>query len=503
MESDRDTKQGRTRLREPTSKASAISSKPWSVPLGDRERADNTLRVTAPYDGELLAELELSNAAHVERCLDTAYRLFRNRDAWLPLPERIGILERTARIMLRERIPLAMTATQEGGKPLLDSEFEVERAIDCVRLCVEILRTESGSVIPMDGTRASAHRLGLTQREPVGVVVAVSAFNHPLNVVVRQAAAAVAAGCPVIVKPSPATPLSCLYLSRIFREAGLPAEWCQVVITDQAGIAEALVTDARVGFLSFVGSPAVGWKLRSRLSPGTRCTLQHGGAAPVILLEDADRKSALDSLVKGSFYHAGQDCVSVQRIFAPRTQAQDFASDLALSALALKLGDPKNSATDVGPLIRPAEAERVHTWVQEAIAGGAERLSGGAPIGRSLYEPTVLFDPPGDAKVSRLEIFGPVVCVYGYDSLEEAVIRANELPFAFQASVYTTDLDLALRVYRRIDASAVMVNDDPTFRIEGMPFAGLRQSGLGEGGVPQLISAMQIEKMLVLHSREL
>ena len=468
-----------------------------------RQTLRPNLQVTAPYDGALLAELEQAGRDEIELYLENAYSLFRNRDSWLPLSERIGILERCSRIMLRERIPLAMTAAQEGGKPLLDSEIEVERAIDGLKLCVEHIRTEAGSVIPMGTTHASAHRIAFTQREPVGVVVAVSAFNHPLNLVVHQVAPAVAAGCPVIIKPSPDTPLSCLRFIDILREAGLPPQWVQVAITDDIEIAEALVTDPRVGFLSFIGSPAVGWMLRSKLAPGTRCALEHGGAAPVILFEDADIDLVLDKVTKGSFYHAGQVCVSVQRIFVPRDISRELAEKLATQASSLRVGDPRNSATQVGPLIRPAEVSRVNLWVREAQETGADIVCGGETIGHSLYKPTILFDPPSDAKVSQREIFGPVACVYPYETVDEAIFRANRIPFAFQASVFTQNLDAALRVYQKIDASAVMVNDHSAFRVDGMPFAGLKQSGLGVGGIPNTIDEMQIEKMAVIYSTNL
>ncbi len=475
----------------------------WPLPSKNGKRATSVLPVTAPYDGTLIAEVETSDEQHVEQSLATAYRLFRDRSSWLPLAERIGILERAARTMENERASLASTAAREGGKPLLDSRIEVERAIDGVKLCVEHLRTDPGEIIPMGGTPDSANRIAFTQREPVGVVVAVSAFNHPLNLIVHQVAAAVAAGCPVIVKPADDTPLSCLAFVRILHQAGLPVDWCQVIVAKDIPTAEALVTDSRVGFFSFIGSPKVGWMLRSKLAPGTRCALEHGGAAPVILLEDADRELALRSITKGGFYHAGQVCVSVQRVFAPQAEAQNFANVLAERAAALTVGDPTKSDTEVGPLIRPAEVRRVHAWVEEAIKDGAELLTGGSPLGVCSFQPTVLFNPPLDAKVSRQEIFGPVVCVYGYEALDDAIEIANDLPFAFQAAVFTRDLDSALRVFKRVDATAVMVNDHSAFRVDGMPFAGLRQSGLGVGGIPYTIDEMRINKMLVLHSLEL
>ena len=475
----------------------------WALPHKNTKGASGVLVVTAPYDDSVIAEVETADALYVEECLATAYRLFRDRDTWLPLAERIAILERAADIMTSERASLASAAAREGGKPLVDSQVEVGRAIDGLKLCVEHLRTDPGEIIPMGGTPGSANRIAFTQREPVGVVVAVSAFNHPLNLIVHQVAAAVAAGCPVIVKPADDTPLSCLVFVKILHEAGLPVDWCQTIVAKDIPTAEALVTDSRVGFFSFIGSPKVGWMLRSKLAPGTRCALEHGGAAPVILLEDADRKLAVSSITKGGFYHAGQVCVSVQRVFVPDAWARSFADALAESAASLKVGDPNEAETEVGPLVRPAEVQRVHAWVNEAIADGAELVTGGSPLGVCSFQPTVLLNPPLDAKVSRREIFGPVVCVYGYEALDDAIDIANDLPFAFQAAVFTQNMDSALRVYKRVDATAVMVNDHSAFRVDGMPFAGLRQSGLGVGGIPHTIDEMQINKMLVLYSPEL
>lgn len=461
------------------------------------------LEVRSPYDQQVIAEVETADAQHVDKALRTAHELFRDRDAWIPLHQRIGILERTAALMRSHRADLALLAAHEGGKPLRDSQVEVMRAIDGILLCIETLRADAGSVVPMGTTAASGARLAFTQKEPIGVVIAVSAFNHPLNLIVHQAAAAVAAGCPVIVKPADDTPLSCLRFVRLLRQAGLPPGWCQALVTQDIATAELLVTDARVGFFSFIGSARVGWMLRSRLAPGTRCALEHGGAAAVILTDELDREAAYSAILKGGFYHAGQVCVSVQRVFAPRSIARDFAAELARQASRLTVGDPADTDTDIGPLIRSSEVLRVHEWVQEAVDSGAELLSGGEPLSASCYPCTVLFDPPAEARVSRAEIFGPVVCVYPCDDLEQAIAAANSLPFAFQAAVFSRNIDTALRVYRRLDASAVMVNDHTAFRVDGMPFAGLRESGLGVGGIPYSIADMQIEKMLVLKSPEL
>jgi acyl-CoA reductase-like NAD-dependent aldehyde dehydrogenase len=456
-----------------------------------------SLEVRSPYDGAPVGSVPLTGRDGVERARGTADRLFRDRGGGLPPRQRIEILSATATLMERDAEDLALQAAREGGKPLADSRVEVARAIDGVRTCCELLRSEAGHVVPMDVNAASAGRVAFTQAEPIGVVVALSAFNHPLNLIVHQVAPAIAAGCPVIVKPASATPLSCFRFVAMLHEAGLPEEWCQAIALDSNELASELAADPRVGFLSFIGSARVGWGLRSRLAPGTRCALEHGGAAPVIVAADADLDDTVAALAKGGFYHAGQVCVSVQRVFAHASIASELARRLAERANALKVGDPASVDTEVGPLIRAGEVERVHSWVEEAVAGGGTLLCGGRRLSASCYPPTVVLEPPADCRLSREEVFGPVVAVYGYEDLDEACARANALPWAFQAAVFTRDYSTAMRAYRSLDASAVMLNDHTAFRVDWMPFAGLRQSGLGVGGIPHTFRDMQVEKLFV------
>ena len=243
--------------------------------------------------------------------------------------------------------------------------------------------------------------------------------------------------------------------------------------------------------------------LHSKLTPGARSALEHGGAAPALVYADADIEAGLPLLAKGGFYHAGQVCVSVQRVFAEQSIAQSLASKIAEMGNNMVVGDPTHASTEVGPLILPREVDRVHQWVEEAVNEGAQLLSGGEKISDTCYQPTVLLNPAKDSKVSKLEIFGPVICVYSCDDMNQAIDAANSLNVAFQAAVFTKHIDTALHAYRQLDASAVMLNDHTAFRIDGMPFAGLRESGLGVGGIPYTIEDMQIEKMLVIKSASL
>ena len=465
--------------------------------------SQSRVRVFAPYDRQPIGEIATADAAQIEQALASAHGLFRNRDAWLPMPKRIAILEGAISRMQARAEELAIEAAREGGKPLIDSRVEVARAIDSLKLCIETLRTEAGDVVPMGATVSSAQRLAFTQLEPIGVVVSVSAFNHPLNLIAHQVGPALAAGCPVLVKPAKATPLSCQRLLDILHDAGLPPGWVQLVLPENNELTTTMVSDPRVAFLSFIGSAAVGWKLKSLLAPGARCALEHGGVAPVIVAADANLDAVIPGLAKGGFYHAGQVCVSVQRVYADVAIAEALARRLAAAADQLKVGDPTLAETEVGPLISPAEVQRIDAWVQRAVAGGARLLSGGKPLSETCYAPTVLLNPPEHAEVSTQEVFGPVVCVYGYRSLDEAIARANALPVAFQAAVYSRDIETALRCYQRLDASAVMVNDHTAFRVDWMPFAGLRQSGYGVGGIAHTMRELQVRKMLVLKSKEI
>ena len=330
----------------------------FPVALSSNLPASGKVTVTAPFDGADITQIETVDAAHIEEALNIATQLYRQRKDWLNVPTRVEILERTAELMQAYADELALEAAREGGKPLLDSQIEVARAIDGVKQCAEHIRVHGGYVVPVATTPAGLGKMAFTQTEPIGVVVAVSAFNHPLNLIVHQVGAAIAAGCPVIVKPADDTPLSCLRFQRILHAAGLPPEWLQVAITDSLNVAEQLVTDSRVAFFSFIGSARVGWMLRSKLAPGTRCALEHGGAAPLIIGRHGSLERALPAVVKGGFYHAGQVCVSVQRVFVPHDKASDFARQLATAAQALVVGDPTAVETQVGPLIRHAEVTR-------------------------------------------------------------------------------------------------------------------------------------------------
>ncbi len=464
--------------------------------------ASGTQGVFSPWDESETGSVETSDEQTALQALALAHQTYLNREQWLSRAERIDILMKAATIISQRCEQLARQAAAEGGKPLVDSRIEVARAADGLQSCVDCLRTSAGEGVPMGLTASSLNRLTVSWHEPIGVVLALSAFNHPFNLIVHQVAPAIAAGCPVVVKPATRTPLSCFAFVEILREAGLPEAYCQALSVDNQ-VASRLAADDQVGFLSFIGSGNVGWGLRTRLAPGTRCALEHGGIAPLIVAPDAELDENMGLVAKGGFYHAGQVCVSVQRVYAHQSIAERVVDMLAERAERMVIGDPLAEDTEVGPLISHREVGRVEDWVDEAIHSGARCAAGGKRLSNSTYACTVLQDPLANAKVSCHEIFGPVICVYTYETLDEAIARANATPFSFQAAVMTKDLDTALYCARRLSASAVMVNDHTAFRVDWMPFAGYKQSGHGVGGIKYSFEEMQVPKMMVLKSKSL
>ena len=458
------------------------------------------MRVTQPYDGEVIAEIPVHTAAEVDTKLETAARIFARRENWLPAFERIEILKRLARLVEADRDQLALLIAREGGKPLTDAKVEVTRAVNGIECAAAHIEHLAGAEIPMGLTPASSNRWAFTTKEPIGPVVAISAFNHPLNLIVHQVVPAIATGCPVLIKPAPVTPLTCAHFVDLVHKAGLLIPWCQAVILDDNAIAQKLATDPRVAFFSFIGSAKIGWYLRSQLAAGTRFALEHGGAAPVIVDKAVNLDTVIDPLVKGGYYHAGQVCVSVQRIYVHNDLKAAFIERFSERVQRLVVGDPRLEKTEMGPLIAPREVDRVEKWVAEAASGGANLAAGGKRRGDHFYLPTVLVEPGVNSLVSTSEIFGPVTCIYGFADLNEAITRANSLPFAFQASIFSRDIDAALLAAKLLAASSVLVNDHTAFRTDWMPFAGQRQSGFGIGGIPYTMQDMLQDKMIVLHA---
>src|ERR1700730_8921086 len=332
--------------------------------------------VRQAFDGAPIADIPLDDAGGLKRKLEHAARCLADRSGWLPAYQRVEILRHLARLMEREFDALAMLIAREGGKPLIDARAETSRAINGVESAAGELEHLAGREIPMGLTPASRDRWAFTTKEPIGIVAAISAFNHPLNLIVHQAVPAIATGCPIIIKPANTTPLSCRRFVELVLEAGLPPDWCQALFVDDNALAESLATHPSIGFLSFIGSAKVGWHLRSKLAPGARCALEHGGAAPAIVDRSVQIDAIIEPLVKGGYYHAGQVCVSVQRIFVHADIMPRFVERLTARVRALRVGDPTLPETEMGPLIVPREVDRVAAWVQEALDAGGHITTG-------------------------------------------------------------------------------------------------------------------------------
>ncbi len=464
------------------------------------------LKVINPYSNKVIDELEKHSIADVQQTIQAAYCTFHDRKQELPIYQRIHILETLIKIMQDQKESLIKLATMEGGKPFMDSKVEISRAIHSIKVAIQSISQMHGQQIPMGLTESSCHRIAFTQKEPIGVVASISAFNHPLNLTVHQTIPAIAVGAPVIIKPALTTPLSCLRFVNMLYEAGLPKSWCQAVLCDDTE-AQALACDPHVHYLSFIGSAKIGWMLRSKIAPGTRCNLEHGGVAPVIidkLNHHSNQNEAMfDAILKGGFYHAGQVCVSVQRVFIHTDDCDTISQQLTEKAQQFIVGDPLDPKTQVGPLIRPQEVDRIHNWVEEAKQKGASILCGGHRLDNHCYAPTIILDPPQNCLLSQEEIFGPVICLYTYKNLTEAIEQANALPYTFQAAVFTEKLDIALNVSNQLNASCVMINDHTAFRVDWMPFSGRDKSGLGTGGIPYMMHEITQEKMIVIKHNQL
>jgi len=451
------------------------------------------IEVRSPYDDRLVGRVARGGATEIRQALDAAEIAMREP---LPAHVRASILDRVAHLLEERNDEAARTICAEAGKPLKAARVEVARAVSTFTMAAVEARTLSGDVIPMDASLAGAGKIAFTIRQPIGVVGAISPFNFPLNLVAHKIAPALAAGCAVVLKPASQTPLSALLLAELELEAGLPPGWINVVSGTAGAIGDVLVADERVKLITFTGSAPVGWKLRERAAR-KRVNLELGNATPVIVSGDADLEDAASRLAANAFSFAGQSCISVQRIYVDRNVYDAFLARFLPRVEALKVGDPADEDTDVGPLISPAERDRVVAWIGEALGAGADVLTGGTLDG-DLLRPTVIAAAPPEAKVSCDEVFGPVCTVTPYDSLDEAIALANGTPYGLQAGVFASDVKVALRAARELEFGGVTVNEAPTFRADQMPYGGVKDSGNTREGPAYAVREMTEERLVVL-----
>ncbi|MES2526793.1 MAG: aldehyde dehydrogenase family protein [Bdellovibrionota bacterium] len=417
----------------------------------------------------------------------------------MPSSEKIRILKAVAQEIGKNADQLALLIAREGGKPLKDAIVEVTRAKDTFELCAEECWRLHGETIPMDRTESGKGHLNFTTREPIGPVLAISAFNHPLNNLAHQTGPAIAAGNMIVLKPASGTPVTAFVLEEMFRKAGLPPE-CLMVFTSSTEHVEKLFMSGEFAFVNFIGSAKVGWEMRRKIPDGVRISMEHGGQAAAILREDADLREAIPQLIRGSFYHAGQVCISTQRIFVHRNLFEVFKNEFVQRAKKLKTGTAMDDTTDVGPLIRPEEVVRVKKDIDEAIKRGAKLLAGNEIQGnvKQYLTPTILADVPRDTSIMMNEAFGPVVCLNSYEDEEELVKYLNSNKFPFESCLYTKDIKAALTLSQKISTMTLVVNNHNAFRVDWMPFGGHGLAGLGLGGVKYAMEEMTRLKQVII-----
>jgi acyl-CoA reductase-like NAD-dependent aldehyde dehydrogenase len=465
---------------------------------GRPARSAQPLDVKNPYDNTTVGQTWLAGDAEFDRAADAcvgAADVMRR----LPAYERAAILMRTSNAILARADSIAATLAGEAGKPIKDARIETERAAMTFHVAAEEARRLSGEVVPMDLAPHGAGRFGVVRRVPVGPVAAISPFNFPLNLTAHKIAPAIAAGNPLVLKPATKTPLSAITLAELVVEAGLPREAISVLpMARKTG--DRLVTDARFKLLTFTGSSAVGWDMKARAGK-KKVILELGGNAGVIVDASADLDFAAARVAAGGFAFAGQSCISVQRVYVHASAFEAFAERLVGLVGKLKVGNPLDPATDLGPMIDEGEAERIDAWVREAVSAGARVLTGGKRLGGPLYAPTVLSHVPPDAKVCAQEVFAPLVGLFPFTSFDEAIAEVNRSTYGLQAGVFTADLEQAMSAFDRLEVGGVMINDVPTYRIDNMPYGGVKDSGLGREGPHYTIEEMTEPRLLVINRR--
>jgi acyl-CoA reductase-like NAD-dependent aldehyde dehydrogenase len=467
----------------------ATSDRPLLIG-GDRVETGAWTEVRSPYSGELLGRVAKGGRVEAGRALDAAARAFERP---LPAHERARILDATARLLEERHDEAARTISGEAGKPMKAARVEAQRAVSTFTFAAVEARKLAGETVPMDASPAGEGKLAFTLRLPIGIVGAISPFNFPLNLVAHKVAPALAAGCPVVLKPAGKTPLSALFLAGLMEEAGLPPGWLNVVPGSASEIGDALVEDERVKLLTFTGSGDVGWGLAER-AHRKRVKLELGNSTPAIVCADAPAGTA-KKLAANAFSYAGQSCISVQRIFVLDAGWDDFVAELVPAVEALVVGDPAEEETDVGPVIDEDDRDRVLAWIRESAG---EVLTGGDTTPDGLIRPTVIASPARDDKVQCEEIFGPVVTVTRVASLDDAIEQANATRYGLQAAIFSADLATCLDAARRLEFGGVTVNEAPTFRADQMPYGGVKASGNTREGPAWTVREMTEERLVVL-----
>ena len=473
-----------------------MSSTITAIPLaGEMHVSDSAFDVRAPFDNSLIARIPVCTSDDVDRAVTVARTAMR---APMPAWKRAAILDAAAIRLAARREEFARTIALEAAKPIKTARVEVDRAVGTFQFSAVEARTLAGEMVAMDAIPAGEGKLGFTMRMPIGVVGAIAPFNFPLNLVVHKVGPAIAAGCAVVLKPASQTPLSSILLARmLIEECGLPAEWLSVVTGGGSTVGNAIVDHPDIALVTFTGSPDVGWGIRSR-APRKRVGLELGNNAPVIIEPDGDWRTAAAKIKVAGFSHAGQSCISTQRILVHSSIADDFVDELVRQVSTLKVGDPLDDETDVSALISVSERERVRSWIDEAVSEGGRVVSGGSMTTDDVLMPTIVVDATPNMKICAREVFGPVVAVTTYDDANEALVVANDSDFGLQAAIFTSNIATALSAIRSLDYGGVVVNDVPTFRADQQPYGGLRDSGNTREGPAYSVREMTEIRMVII-----
>lgn len=456
---------------------------------------ENTLPIQNPYNGETVAIATYAGSMDVQKAISSAWTAFAKMRV-LPSYRRSESLLRLRDGVRQHRDDFALCITREAGKPIRDARVEVDRAINVLTLAAEEAKRIGGDVTPLDLNTASVSRLGIVRRFPIGPIIAITPYNFPLNLGMHKIAPALAIGSSVIWKPSPLAPGAAYLFAKIAEDSDLP-NGALNVLTAPNEIAEELVTDPRPRMLSFTGSAAVGWRLR-KIAGNKRVTLELGGNAAVIIDSNADLDFAVQRCVMGGFGYAGQTCISVQRIYAEESVYDRFLTAFLQAIGELQMGDPMEESTQVGPMISDKEAERVEKWITEAVGKGAKILIGGGRM-RRMVQPTVLVNVARSMRVSCEEVFGPVVTVSPFKTWDEALEKVNDSSYGLQAGVFTNDIRKAFQAFERLEVGGVILNDAPTYRMDSMPYGGVKNSGSGREGVRYAMEEMSEPRILAMN----
>ena len=451
------------------------------------------IEVRDPQDGSLIDTVPLASVADMDAAIAAAVAAAAAART-LPVHRRMALLEEAAETMEKEHEAFARTIAREGVKTIREARKEVTRCIETVRISAEEARRLNGETIAFDQMPGSENRRGFYQREPVGVIGAITPFNDPLNLVAHKVGPALAAGNAIIVKPDSKTPLSALKLARALHDAGLPPGLLQVITGHGSQIGERLVTDPRVRMISFTGGLDTGLAIMDQVGL-KKVGMELGSNSPVIVMADADLEKAVSANVSGAFWAAGQNCLHVQRLLVHNQIYGEFREQFIEQMEQYRVGNKLDEETDMGPLINEKAARRVERLVDQAVADGATLLAGGERAG-TFYSPTLLEKVPDDTPLAREEIYGPVTLLYRFRELDEAIERANAVPYGLQAGIFTRDLGSAFEAASRLECGGVMVNDSTDYRIDAMPFGGVKGSGLGREGIRYALQEMTEPKVI-------